>query len=49
MEGAQTGIYQFENEDFNDYNCPEPEMTEEIENYFKIFNLFKSFLPNLEK
>lgn len=49
MEGAQTGIYIFENQDFNDYNCPEPEMTEDVEKYFKIFDLFKSLLPKPEK
>ena len=36
MQGAQTGIFLAKEEDFADYRCPEPELSEDMERYISM-------------
>ena len=46
MQGAQTAIFLAKEEDFADYSCPEPEMSEDIERYINMIEPLKAmFAP----
>ena len=42
MQGAQTGIFLANEQDFTDYSCPEPEMNEDIERYINMIEPLKA-------
>ena len=44
FQGAQTAIFLRDEEDFADYNCPEPEMDEKIEKYLNMVEPMKMML-----
>ena len=44
FQGAQTAIFLKNEEDFKDYSCPEPEMSEEIEKYIGMIEPVKAML-----
>ena len=44
ISGAQTGIFLSSEEDFVDYSCPEPEMSEQVQNYINMYNSAKMMM-----
>ena len=47
ISGAQTGIFIKDEEQFLDYSCPEPEMTEQVEKYFNMYNTAKTMMGGM--
>ena len=44
ISGAQTGIFLASEEDFVDYSCPEPEMSEQVQTYINMYNSAKMMM-----
>ena len=44
FQGAQTAIFLRDEEDFADYNCPEPEMDEKVEKYLNMVEPVKMMM-----
>jgi len=44
MSGAQTGIFLSSEDEFVDYSCPEPEMSEQVSNYINMYNTAKMMM-----
>ena len=49
FQGAQTAIFLRDAEDFEDYNCPEPEMDEKIEKYINMIEPMKMMMGGQSK
>jgi len=44
ISGAETGIFLSSEDDFTDYSCPEPEISEQVQNYINMYNSAKMFM-----
>lgn len=44
ISGAQTGIFLSSEDDFVDYSCPEPEMSEQVQQYINMYNSAKMMM-----
>jgi len=49
MSGAQTGIFLSSEDEFVDYSCPEPEMSEQVSNYINMYNTAKMMMGGNKK
>lgn len=44
MQGFQTGVFLIDFERFEDYNCPVPELSDDVERYMSMFNMAKKMM-----
>jgi hypothetical protein len=49
MAGAQTGIFLANEDQFLDYSCPEPEISDQVQNYFNMYNTAKMMMGGNKK
>ena len=49
FQGAQTAVFLRDAEDFSDYSCPEPEMSEDIERYVNMIEPVKTMMGGNKK
>ena len=44
MQGVQTGAFIGNPAQFDDYSCPEPELSSKVEGYFNMYNMAKNMM-----
>lgn len=49
FQGAQTGAFITNAANFEDYSCPEPEMSAKVEQMMNMYNMAKAFAPKPPK
>ncbi len=49
FQGAQTGAFITDAAHFADYSCPEPEMSDKVDQMMKMYNMAKAFAPKPAK
>lgn len=49
FQGAQTGAFITNADNFADYSCPEPELSDKVEQMMKMYNMAKAFAPKPAK
>ena len=49
MQGLQTGVFTTDPSDFEDFSCPEPEISDKVEQMLNMYNMAKNmFMPQLK-
>ena len=49
LQGLQTGVFTTDLADFEDFSCPEPEISDKVEQMLNMYNMAKNmFMPQLK-
>ena len=49
FSGAQTGIFIMDEEQFKDYSCPEPEISQQVQQYLNMIEPAKMMFENMNQ